>query len=114
MHVCRILPGVPEDTSPHLQLGAQDQRLGAGQDQLPCGTTGTSSGNRQETETCMVVACHTPRQPFKAIPQDTFKGGRRLGQWGKCLLDNIKEWTSLPLPEVHKGLLQKRLEEDLC
>ena len=37
-------------------------RLGAEQDQLPCGSTGTSSGNCQETETCMVRACHTPRQ----------------------------------------------------
>ena len=31
---------------PHLLLGAQDQRLGGLQDQLPCGPTGTSSGNR--------------------------------------------------------------------
>ena len=41
------------------------QRLGAGQDQLPCGSTGTSSGNRQEMETCMVRAYHTPRQPLQ-------------------------------------------------
>ena len=32
---------VPEDTSSHLLLGAQDQQLGAEQDQLPCGSTGT-------------------------------------------------------------------------
>ena len=38
------------ETSPHLLPGAQDQRLGAGQDQPPCGSTGTSSGNCQETE----------------------------------------------------------------
>ena len=30
---------VPEETSPYLLLGAQDQRLGAEQDQLPCGST---------------------------------------------------------------------------
>ena len=35
-------------------LGAQDEQLSAEQDQLPCGSTGTSSGNCQETETCMV------------------------------------------------------------
>ena len=36
---------VPKETSPHLLSGAQDQRLGAEQDQLPCGPTETSSGN---------------------------------------------------------------------
>ena len=30
---------VPEETSLYLLLGAQDQRLGAEQDQLPCGST---------------------------------------------------------------------------
>ena len=30
---------------PHLQLGAQDQQQGVEQDQLPCGSTWTSSGN---------------------------------------------------------------------
>ena len=44
---------VPEETSPHLLFGAQDQRLGAEQDQLSCGSTGTSSGNSEEMETCM-------------------------------------------------------------
>ena len=38
---------VPEETSSHLLLRAQDQRLGAEQDQLPGGSTGTSSGNCQ-------------------------------------------------------------------
>ena len=49
-----------EETSPYLLLRAQDQRLGAEQDQLPSGYTGTSSGNCQETETCMVRAYLTP------------------------------------------------------
>ena len=31
-------------------LGAQNQRLGAEQDKFPSGSTGTSSGNCQETE----------------------------------------------------------------
>ena len=35
---------IPEENSLHLLLGAQDQRLGAEQDQIPCGSTGTSSG----------------------------------------------------------------------
>ena len=50
---------VLEKTSPYLLLGAQDQRLGAGQEQLPC------SGNYQGTETRMVRACHTPSQPLQ-------------------------------------------------
>ena len=33
-----------------------------------CGSTGTSSSNCQETETCMVRACHTPRQPLLNHP----------------------------------------------
>ena len=59
---------VHKETSSYFLLGAQDQRLGAEQDQLPCGSTGTSSGSYQETETCMVRACHTPRQPPQNHP----------------------------------------------
>ena len=51
---------VPEETSPHLLLGAQDQQFGEEQDQLPRWSTGTSSGNCWETETCMAQACHMP------------------------------------------------------
>ena len=71
----------PEETSPHLLLGAQDQRLGAEQDQRPCGSTGTSSGKCQETETCMVRACHDSLS--KTILHGT-----------------LNEWTSLPMPEL--------------
>ena len=31
------------------------------------GSTGTSSGNCQETETCMARACHTPQQPLQNL-----------------------------------------------
>ena len=37
-----------------------DQRLGAKQDQLPGGFTGTSSGDCQERETSTVRACNSP------------------------------------------------------
>ena len=37
---------VHEEASSYLLLGAQDQRLGAEQDQLPRGSTGTSSSKR--------------------------------------------------------------------
>ena len=65
---------VHEETS-FLLLGAQDQRLGAEQDQLPCGSTGTSTGNCQETETCMVWVCHTP----PASPKLSFRAPWRVG-----------------------------------
>ena len=51
----------------------------------------------------------------KTILQDTLEGGRRRGRQRKYWMDNINEWTSLPMPETaHKGFLQKRLEDDLC
>ena len=88
----------------YLLLGAQDQRLGAERDQLSCRSTGTSFGNCQGTDTCMVRACHTPRQPL----QNPEGSSGRLGGWStprrgrqrKWWLDNIKEWTHLPMPEV--------------
>ena len=55
-----------------------------------------SSGNDQETETCMVWVYHTRRQPFKNYPSG------HIGGWGhhiwqkKCWMDNAKEQTSLP------------------
>ena len=53
----------------------------------------------------------------KAILQGTLESGGRRGRQRKCWMDNIKVWT--PLPTVHaittpKGLLQKRLEENIC
>ena len=36
----------------------------------------------------------------KTIPQGTLEGGRRRGWQRKCWMDNIKEWTSLPMPEL--------------
>ena len=64
---------------------------GTEQDQLPCGSTGTSSGNCQERKTCMVRACHTPWQPLKNILQSIMNCGRRRGRQSKCWMDNMKE-----------------------
>ena len=93
-----------EESSPYLLLGAQDQRLGAEQDQLPCGSTGTSSGKCQEAETRMVRACHTPRH---------------LGEWAtpwwvEKMLDGQHQRVDIPAHArtANKGLLQKRPEED--
>ena len=93
---------VPGETSPHVLLGAQDQRLRAEEDWVPSlwVHTRTSSGNSQEMETGIVWACHTPRK----LPQN--RPSRHLGGWAlswlaeEMLMDNIKEWTSLPMPEL--------------
>ena len=98
-----------EETSPHFLLGAQDQRLGAEQDQFPRGSTETSV-KRQKFAWFGHVTRHESFS--KTILQGTLEGGRQR----KCWMDNIKEWTSLPTPELltNKGLLQKRPEEDSC
>ena len=36
----------------------------------------------------------------KTILQGTLEGGRRRGREKKCWMDNVKEWTSLPMPEL--------------
>ena len=66
---------VAEETSSHFLFGVQDQRLSAEQDQFSCGSTGTSFGNCQEMETCMILACHTPRQLLHNHPSE------HLGWW---------------------------------
>ena len=38
----------------------------------------------QETETCMVRACCTSRQPLQNHLQGTLEGGRRRGRQKKC------------------------------
>ena len=65
---------VHEETSPHLLLGEQDQRLSAQQDQLPCGSTGSSSGIFQERKTCVVRTRHTQRQPLQNYPSGHQRG----------------------------------------
>ena len=104
---------LPEETSPCLLPGAQDQRLGAEQDQLPRGPARTSPGNCQETEICMVRAYYTPRQPLQNHPSMHFSGWATL--IGSGMLDVQHQRVDIPAHArcAHKGLLQKRLEEDL-
>ena len=107
---------VHEETSPHLLLGAQDQRLGAEQKyQLPRVPPGTFSGNCQEKETCMVRACHTPQQPLQN------RSSGHLGGWAtpwsaEEMLDGQHQKVDIPahVRTAHKSLLWKRLEENLC
>ena len=44
---------------------------------------------------------------FKIILKGTLEVGRRRGLERKFWMDNIKEWTFLPIP-THKGLLQRK------
>ena len=90
-----------EETSLHLLLGAQHPRQGVEQDQLLCGSTGTSLGNCREMEACMVRACQAYHDSLsKTILQGTLEGGWRHDRQMKCWKDNIKEWTFLPMPEL--------------
>ena len=51
----------------------------------------------------------------KTILQGTLEGGRSRGRQRKSWTDNIKEWPSLPMPELFTvAPSRKRLEENLC
>ena len=106
---------MPEETSLHLLLRAQDQQLGEKQDQLPCGSTGTSCGNSQETETCMIQACYMPQQPLQNHPSGHL-GGWAMPWLAEEMLHGQHQKVDIPAQArtAHKGLLQKRLGEDLC
>ena len=59
------------------------------------------------------VACHNSFS--ETTLKGTLEGSCRRGREKKSWMDNTKEWTSLPMPELlTKASLQKRLEEDLC
>ena len=100
----------PEETSPHLLLGAQDRWLGAEQDQFPCEPLETSSGNGQGTETRMSRAT-TDSQ--KNIIQGTLEGamvGRGSARWTTLKTVNIPAQALT----AHSGFKQKRLDEGHC
>ena len=75
-------------------------------------TTGTASGNRQETESCMARACHTPRQPLQDLPPSEHLGGWATPWSAEEMLDG--QHHLFHARTADKGLLQKRLEGDLC
>ena len=69
----------------------------------------------KETETCKVRVCHVPRQPPQNHPS------RQLGGWAtpwsaEETLDGQHQRADISAHAraAHKGLLQKRLGEDLC
>ena len=71
-----------------------DQRLGAEQDQLPCESTKTS-GNCQETDTCMVRACHTLRQSLQNQLLRHFRGWAMPWSAGE-ILDGQHQRVDIP------------------
>ena len=89
---------VREETSPYPLLGAQDQRLGAEKDQLPCGSTVLATVKKRKLAWFGHVTRHDSLS--KTILQGTLKGGRRHGRQRKCWMGNIKNWTSLSKPEL--------------
>ena len=45
----------------------------------------------------------------------TLEGGRRRGRQRKCWMDNVKQWTSLPMPKLLTiASSRKRLKTYLC
>ena len=73
---------------------------GCGARSTPLWSTGTSSGKCQKTETHTVRACQTPWQPLQDHP--CLEGGRSrcYSHQRKGWMDNVKEWMSLPMPEL--------------
>ena len=54
----------------------------------------------------------------RTITHGTLEDGRHRGRHRKCWMDNVKEWTTLPVPELltmASSLKKKKcLEEDFC
>ena len=51
----------------------------------------------------------------KTLLQDVLEGGQHRGRQRKCWMDNVKEWTNLPMPELlTMAFHRKGWKEDLC
>ena len=76
-------------------------------------STGTSSGNYQEMETCMVWA-----HAMTASPKPSFRAPWRVAMpWlAEEMLHGQHQRINIPTSarSTHNGLQQKRLEEELC
>ena len=73
-------PSLAADQTPGFKLLSLTNPISHGTAQ-PFGSTGTSSGDWQQTETCTVRAYHTPRQPLQSHPS---------GQGGEC----VRPWSA--------------------
>ena len=112
---------MPEETSRHLLLGAQDQRLGMQQDQFPSGSTGTSfrhlSRYRNLLGFCMSHATTaSPNQSFGAFWRvgDAVVGRGNAG-WTTsksghcCPCQNCSQW-----PPAEKTGIESLLNRPSC
>ena len=61
--------------------------------------SGVSSGNYQETETWLVLACHMPWQSLWNHPSGYLGGWENHGQQRKRWMDSISSWTSPSMQE---------------
>ena len=98
-----------EETSPYLLLGARDNERVRNKIDFQVGP------QEHRLETCMVRACHTPRQPLQNHPSG-HPGGWMTPWSEEGMLDGQHQRLDIPalVRTAHKGLLQNRLEEDLC
>ena len=48
---------------------------------------------------------------FRTTPRGTLEGGQRRGRQRKFWVDNINEWTSLPVSNLSRVLIQKKKKE---
>ena len=83
---------------PKSHLSCMSEPLRASDDIIIIIPTGTFSGNCHKTETSMVWACHTGLSILQGTLED-----RRWSDWLRicwCWTDVVKEWTSLPTPEL--------------
>ena len=68
----------------------------------------TTNGQKLEEAWFVHVTRHDSLS--KTILQGTLEAGRRRGRQRKCWTDNIKEWTSLPMPELTGASCKKDLK----
>ena len=75
-------------------------RLGVEQDQFPCVPQEPLRATVKRWK--LAWFGHVTRHDSlpQTILQGTFEGGRRRGRQRKCWVDNIKEWATLPMPEL--------------
>ena len=62
----------------------------------------------QKTDTTMVRACHAPRQPLQKHTSGHLGGWATPWSAQESWMDNVKQWTSLPMPDLLKLASRKK------
>ena len=115
---------MPEETSLHLPFEAQDQQLGAEQDQFfvsPQECLLATAKTRKLAWFGHVTRHDSLSRTFirgSSIlhPSSTLEGGQRRGRSAEDMLDGQHQRVDIPAHArtAHNGLLRKGFEEDLC